>query len=444
MLNSTELFCVSFITLVALFQIIKGYRSSNKIAIWSPIVFVSVILIFYTVTGPLLAIENGQTYYKLTEHRPFYENSWLATVLSFSFLLFGYALSTKPLMNAAALVSIERDRFINYGRWGLRLYIIGFLLFLVYTGASIVNFINPLGTNTAEEIGYRGSFSNYFVLPVNFFVPALCLMLLGIMESRFSKTVFIVLLFIAVSIYLTFAFRYRLVMLGMALAVTYYSQTKKRPNVIFISVVIIVGILVMGVIQKTRTYFGGLDIEKIEDDTYSDIFTDGLGDAVTFGTLGLMIENIPNRVDYIYFSPYIQGFLIPIPRVIWPNKPAGEHLEDVFKMYGDSETGQGAAWPFYGEYYYSFGWVGIAVGSFIMGWFLKRIYIWFLVYRSPLVIVTYATILGCLFFIVTRGYFPQHVMLFFFAIYPCFYIIRKVKSSYPIKSIRTKKLSSTN
>jgi oligosaccharide repeat unit polymerase len=426
-LSDIELICVLALGFLTLYHLLRKFMSRDYRELWSPMAFVSLIFFYYTVSGPLIAIDAGFTYFKLTEHRPFYEVSWIAALLSFVFFTIGYSVTQKPLLNSSLLVLREYNLTVPYGKWGLNLYIIGFLLFLVYAGSNIRAFLNPLGGVGVEELGYQGSFSNYFVLPVNFFVPALCLMLVDVLRKKFSLSLFLVLLFAAVSIYITFAFRYRLVMMGMALAVTHYSQRRTKPRLVFVVGILIVAITLMGVIQKTRTYFGGLNLNKIENETSFDFFRTGMGDAVTFSTMGLMIKNIPDKVDYIYFAPYVQGFLIPIPRALWPNKPAGEHLKDIYLLYGSEENGKGAAWPFYGEYYYSFGWFGIAIGSFLMGYVLKRFYMWFIRYPSPMVTVTYSTGLGILFFMITRGYFPQHVMLFFFAVYPCFFLIRRMK-----------------
>lgn len=427
-LSSTEALLVGFLAVFTLSTFIKQVRSNDPMDLWSPLAFASLIFFYYTVSGPLLAIKNGGTYFKLVEHRPYFENSWLASLLSYMSLLVGYALTSVPFKMYSSIRIIEYTKEINYGRLGLRLYILGFLLFVVYAGASIVAFINPFSSLGYDDTGYAGSFRNYFILPVNFFIPALCLMLVDVQRKRFPKTLFFLGLFVALSIYLSFAFRYRLIILGMALTATFYLSNKLKPRLILAAGVIVIGIAVMGIIESTRTYFGGLNLEKVEDSTFSEMFLKGFGESKIFGTLGLMIENIPNEVNYIYFSPYYQGFLMPIPRAIWPGKPAGDHIAYVTDLY-PNEQGKGAAWPFFGEYYFSFGWIGLIIGSFLLGVILKKFFLWMKYNYSPLIVVTYATGLGCLFFVMTRGYFPQHVMLFFFCLYPCFFILNRVKKS---------------
>ena len=261
-------------------------------------------------------------------------------------------------------------------------------------------------------------------------------MLIGVQKKQLTRYIFLGCLLAAIGIYLGFAFRYRLVILGMALAATHYLYNHKKPNMLFAAGVFIMVITAMGIIESTRTYFGGLNLQRIENRSYSEMFLKGFGESRTFGTLGLMIEHIPEDIDYIYFSPYIQGFLMPIPRSIWPGKPAGDHISKVTDLYPNGQ-GKGAAWPFYGEYYFSFGWTGVVLGSFLLGLILKRFFLWMKFYQTPLIIITYSTGLGCLFFICTRGYFPQHIMLFFFCLYPCFFINRIVtKSQFINKPVR--------
>lgn len=411
------------------YQFISRIVSKDKMAMWSPLTFASLIFIYYTVSGPLISISTNATYFKLLEHRPFFESGWMASLLAFISLLLGYNATNKPLFQSNKLVGIQQINNLNYGAIGLKLYALGFLLFLVYAGGSITAYINPFSSLGYDDTGYIGSFRNYFILPINFFVPALCLMLVGVIDGKFSKVYFLGLLLMATGIYLSFAFRYRIVILGMGLATTFYLYKGIKPRLLLALLVFVAGVTAMGIIESTRTYFGGLNLDRIEDKSYSEMFLKGFGESRTFGTLGLMIKNIPEQVDYIYFAPYVQGFLMPIPRSLWPGKPAGEHLSLVTDLYPNGQ-GTGAAWPFYGEYYFSFGWLGIVVGSFLLGFILKRFYRWMVVYQSPLVIITYATGLGCLFFVMTRGYFPQHVMLFFFSVYPCFFIMKRIKNSY--------------
>jgi hypothetical protein len=73
------------------------------------------------------------------------------------------------------------------------------------------------------------------------------------------------------------------------------------------------------------------------------------------------------------------------------------------------------------------------MGGFLLGFFYKNLWVWFLANSdNPLVISAYAVTVIYLYVILSRGYLPQVTMLFFFSVYPVYYVIRKVKQRIPV------------
>jgi hypothetical protein len=89
------------------------------------------------------------------------------------------------------------------------------------------------------------------------------------------------------------------------------------------------------------------------------------------GILSIIVRDAGTRV------PFQGGWTIAhiplsfIPRLIWPGKPrfeTGQWVTDKFGPGPDIQSSTGATWI--GEFYYNFGWPGVAVGMFILGiWF---------------------------------------------------------------------------
>jgi hypothetical protein len=204
--------------------------------------------------------------------------------------------------------------------------------------------------------------------------------------------------------------------------------------------VTVVFITLMGLIGLTRNYGRGLDLFKVEEKTNYELFIQGITESITFQTTGLLMDQVPEVYDYIGIDPIWQSIVFPIPRRLWPEKPSGDYIEIINRLYLiNNYLGIGAAVLNYGEMYLAFGWWGIIIGSLILGWIAKKLWLWYQVNReNPLAIVTLAVASSFFYVVISRGYLPQVVMNFFFTVGPCLVIIwwvnRKAKRrGYPEK-----------
>ncbi|MDV3309131.1 MAG: O-antigen polysaccharide polymerase Wzy, partial [Cyclobacteriaceae bacterium] len=181
----------------------------------------------------------------------------------------------------------------------------------------------------------------------------------------------------------------------------------------------------------TRTYNRGLNLESIEQEYSRSFFESGLRESLIFQCTGAAIELVPETYEHVGFQPIISTLLFPIPRAIYPEKESARYLFDfldhVFGPYG-----QGAAMMSFGEYYLAFGWPGLIIGSFLIGWFSRRLWNWFLAnQRNPFVIAAYACTVMYLYVVISRGYLPQVTMLFFFSVFPVYAVVYLVKKKIP-------------
>jgi hypothetical protein len=92
------------------------------------------------------------------------------------------------------------------------------------------------------------------------------------------------------------------------------------------------------------------------------------------------------------------------------------------ESFGSDEAYEaGAAMPFYAEWYVAFGWTGLVISSFLVGFLCKRLWVWFLQRRDDkLVILIYTTTLGFLYFFFSRGYTPIMTLNFVCGLLPFF------------------------
>ncbi|HEY4654412.1 MAG TPA: hypothetical protein VIH22_07855, partial [Cyclobacteriaceae bacterium] len=130
----------------------------------------------------------------------------------------------------------------------------------------------------------------------------------------------------------------------------------------------------------------------------------------------------------------------PIPRAIFPQKGSADYLFNFLQqLFG--EYGKGAAMMSFGEHYLAFGWFGIALGGFLIGWYSKKLWRWFLAnQRNPFVIVAYVVTVMYLYVVISRGYLPQVTMLFFFTVFPVFAVLWLVRRRIPRRSRHVRRI----
>jgi oligosaccharide repeat unit polymerase len=284
-----------------------------------------------------------------------------------------------------------------------------------------------LDADALQQTG--GSFSNYFLLSVNFLIPGIALLFIYWLRNR-SKLLWFILPAVAASgIYITLGFRYRIILLIGALGTVYFLHTRRKLNV-FVAPVFIVSIIAfMGLINITRNYSSGLDVSKLEDDGKNEsYYRSGLRESLIFQTSGAVIDNVPARHPFVGFTPIISTVLFPVPQQLYKEKNSAGYIVSILTTIYGPRHFKGGAFMSYAEHYMAFGWIGIIVAGFIIGWVYKNLWLW---YRSnndnPWVIVAYAVTVVYTYVILSRGYLPQVTMLFFFSVFPIYFIIRLAK-----------------
>jgi hypothetical protein len=102
----------------------------------------------------------------------------------------------------------------------------------------------------------------------------------------------------------------------------------------------------------------------------------------------------PTHLGYDYFQIYLRIFLHPIPRLIWPNKPAlfVSSWDDFLLQSGIEE---GASESLLGDLYIQCGIFGVLLGMFVSGVLWRTLYAY--LQRAPtngFMQLLYATSLG--------------------------------------------------
>src|SRR5690606_24196851 len=246
----------------------------------------------------------------------------------------------------------NQDKWLSYyGKW---ITMLGFILFTISTKGNITQLINPLDAQSVPERA-GGSFANYLNLSVNFLITGITLLFIHFVRTKKGLLWFAIPFVLALGIYTSIGFRYRLILLLGSVVASYYLTKRIRLSALVATAGVLLLSTLVGIINLTRTYKRGLNLESIEQEDSRSFFESGLRESLIFQCTGAAIELVPETYEHVGFQPIISTLLFPIPRAIYPEKASARYLFDfldhVFGPYG-----QGAAMMSFGEYYLAFGW----------------------------------------------------------------------------------------
>ncbi len=423
MLSGAELSVFLILLVLTAGILLTNYLKKDPVSFWSPMTIVALVYSYYVIAGPIQAILNGETLFRAVEHRGFVLQAWGLCLVSQVAMLIGFN-ATRSGNRQRALKETKSTGVETI--FGKRLFLIGFFFLLVIAGtgglAAQINFMDA-GYSAME--GYQGAFANYFYHGISFFITAACLLLISLLKNRQNLIWLVLVVLLALAIFTRQGFRYRHVLLGLSLVSTFYLYKGRKPNPVLLGSLAVVGITIMGIIGLTRAYNRGLQLQGIEGRSQEELFWAGFGESQVFLSTGLLYEQVPDVFEHIGFDPIIQSVTMPIPRVLWPGKPAGDYIEIYQGLYGEIVFGIGVAVLNVGEYYLAFGWAGVIIGSFLIGFFYGKLWNWFKRNRTdPVAIVLYSITASFLYIIISRGYLPQVAMLFVFTVGPAWYVWR--------------------
>jgi oligosaccharide repeat unit polymerase len=89
----------------------------------------------------------------------------------------------------------------------------------------------------------------------------------------------------------------------------------------------------------------------------------GAGNNLFLPVAGLA-TTVPAEIPYLHGGSYLQVFVLPIPRALWPTKPVDDITTIITRF--DPEN-SGLAFPAFGEGYANFGFIGVALSGILLG-----------------------------------------------------------------------------
>jgi hypothetical protein len=268
------------------------------------------------------------------------------------------------------------------------------------------------------------------------FTLAQPLMLIYLMRNNFGIKS-LGLLAAVLYVYSVAGFRFRVVILLIAVASTFAVVRGIRIKTWPVVTAMLGGIILMNVFGVARNYGSGLDWDAIGSTSISQAFSQFGGEIALVYVMQYAAANPP---DWVWFEPYPVALLRLVPAFLWPDKPAVDYLTLFASGFLDQRAAaeSGTSAPQHVEMIYQFGWYGVPILAFIYFSIICRL-------QSAVSRLGRETRIAGMalippffgYYMQSRGYFPQMIDEALFCFAPLFLLhIGKARSTAPARNVR--------
>ncbi|MCI9439814.1 MAG: oligosaccharide repeat unit polymerase [Ruminococcus sp.] len=437
-MNSNELFLL--LTLLHIVIWIMIYRMGKKgTDCFDSFYLVSGLYILIFVCAPYIWIQRGQTSYQGVEVMEYLPVATL--VFNISYLMYAIAsvdnkkvyIAQKKIgfdyENVKFLEFVESDYIKNYiKRYAWIVFGVSMILALCYyrmTGRGL-RFMLTLGQG--GEMGTRNSgYGLYFLMQfIRSAIPGIIL-IIGYQKKK--RWLVYLCAYIICAVCMTTGSRNLAICVGLAIVVYQYKSKGKRPSLFLIFVAVLTLYLFVGFIGTYRPVIKSGEKIDLSAMSTSSLFSAFMYNVEIFFPFYTLVGYLKKGMIKLHWGLGVVFVVIQfIPRIIWNSKPSMLGLTAFEAMYGDSMGG--AAYPNMGEFFYEFGMVGIIVGMWLFGYFMRQLIQKTQNIDNRLDIVTYAIAYGYMMQFVCRGHFASWVLDFVFMFGPIILLKKILRYKY--------------
>ena len=421
---------ILFSILVILFgiDIISKVRSKDKSLIWQPTTFLIIYLSYYVLLpffkGGQNVISGGGS-----DASDYSQMLLLLGTLLF-YLVFRLVYDkSRPKIEFRRLNSLLTEN--NVIRCSVVLFALAFVGYGIFNGFSLSIFSADSKTDMVfNEEGSYGHTEMYITYLISLFT--FCCAVVYAIKQKISA-LFVIMIVLSLIIYIIGGFRYRILMLFVTVFTVMHLFSKPK-NIKYQIVVplFLVMYAFMGIMEAARMYGKGLDISAVTEIQKTGEIKEVSENMMVYDISAKCMEEYDFE-DYIYFEPIVTAALMPVPRALFPWKPKGTYIRDAnLKLYGTISHGN--AFLNITEAYISFGWFGIIIYAWFLGWLSKLF--WYN-YKKNLNSIGAVALLAlynaALYQIIARGYMAQALTTFIYYVFMPFWIIMLLRKINIIK-----------
>ncbi len=367
-----------------------GYLAySSKSYFHHPFIFILFTVFIGVTLRAFLMVKNSgndpriNDMFLRNEPVPFFVMPAFMLFTAFILFIIGYFI-TRTKINFSKYTLFRKD----YPWQQDRLYIL-IVTFFVVAIVGIILFLRAMGiTSILSDISgkrflkvegaesYLTTSFSYYRLMVDFIKPAMYIFILNfIIEKKriISWHGLMLILLVMGNLFFPFFTSSRSDLLTIFLNVMIIVSLTGKLKAKLVLPLIIVPVLLFNIITLLRPS-GDVTTENTEISVFDPfIFNKNLLDI---SKTGHIINGVPEKIEFMYGSSFLAVIYSPIPRVLWPQKPAVSIGKDIsHKIYGFSNKVQAGIPPgIAAELYVNFGYAGILVGFFLIGMLLKWLY----------------------------------------------------------------------
>lgn len=346
-----------------MYNLITSWLSKDQSQIWNPVTFLGLTLIYYVVPPSFsdISMWGGD--------RAEYQYVFYITLVIFYIsVLLGFRTKHKPGFRKWNCLFTHE----NAQRYAFILFLIAIVCYVPFRG-----FRTTISADDATVLSERTGLVSYFIDLIALFVSACCLAWVGLKNSKGigmkKRIVIFIILYFTLVMFIVGGFRYRLVMLMLAMATTYhlYPQPRRINYKVFVPIAV-AAYLLFAVMDTARKYGAGINMSAAKEFTLKDASKGAAENASVCSYSITVTSRMYETGERFGFEPIVTAIFMPIPRFLLPWKPDASYL----KLAESSVSASGgAAFLGFTEAFTAFGFLGVILYGFLMGWLSKRIWV---------------------------------------------------------------------
>ena len=397
-----------------------------------PIVLITIIYIAMFVVTPMIDIVCEEYFWYGYDLFPYGIKATFIALLGYISFYFFYSFN---IFKKASIKNVKLNEEIIYNRKSnsilicfiLLMYTVCFIAnvyYMIQRGGFNLTYILTLGifgdvnkqNITDNSIGY--------ISMLSYSLPTTALLYVEFGKNKFLKVLLFLVMFI---LQISRGFRFFVIQIAIMFFSYFYIRNNKRPKVyqiLQLLLLLLIPIVIMTLFRNSIRDGNGINLDILNIES----IVDGLNAAIMdnfriYQNFYGMVNVIPNRFDYVFGRQIIIGTLVMIiPRAIWPNKLSSYGGEGLSTLIGPN-IGSGQAYPNIGEFYYSFGTIGVVFFMGIYGFWMKTVKQKYMKKENgALSNMIYVILLSSNLQLIIRGYTPSNFYFVLFSLLPIYFI----------------------